>query len=41
MIDNVENVNNLSGELLNPTSGNEEILGPNKTDFHLLLNWKW
>lgn len=22
-------------------SGNEEILGPNKTDFHLLLNWKW
>lgn len=22
-------------------SGNEEILGSNKTDFHLLLNWKW
>ena len=22
-------------------SGNEEISGPNKTDFHLLLNWKW
>ena len=22
-------------------SGNDEILGPNKTDFHLLLNWKW
>lgn len=32
MIDNVENVNNLSGELLNPTSGNEEIL----TDFDLI-----
>ncbi len=22
-------------------SGNETILGPNKTDFHILLNWKW
>ena len=22
-------------------SGNEEISGPNKTDFHILLNWKW